>query len=67
MKQKDTPLYQSVALMAVVGAGKTDSSRFERGVGRLRAGGAGVQRLPAQCHDEIPVTYHSTPWFYLER
>jgi len=35
-------LNQCVALMAVVGAGKTDSSRFERWVGRLRAGGAGV-------------------------
>ena len=35
-------MYQGVALMAVVGAGETDSSRFERGVGRLRAGGACV-------------------------
>ena len=53
--------------MAVVGAGETDSSRFERGVGRLRAGGAGVQGLPAQCQDEIPVTCHSAPRVYLER
>ena len=48
-----------MTLMAVVGASETDSSRFERGIGRLRAGGAGVERLPAQCQTHILVTFSS--------